>query len=103
MKKPYYPQKNASVTVDSNLLGPCGFNCSYCLAFKDKKCLGCRYQAEKSEESGLTPMFCDTLVCATTKGVKMCADCGEYPCKKYDSSIFSEKFVSYIRDEIKGH
>jgi hypothetical protein len=102
MKKDYYPTKNAMAALDANLLGPCGFNCSFCLAYKDKKCLGCRYQAQRSEEKGLTPVFCDTLVCATAKGFKMCADCADYPCKKYDDSIFSEKFISYIRKDIKG-
>jgi hypothetical protein len=102
LKKAHYPRTGAKKEVDANLMGPCGFYCGFCLAYKDRKCLGCRYQAEKSEESGATPMFCDTLVCATAKGVTMCADCAEYPCKKYDSSIFSEKFISYIRNEIKS-
>jgi hypothetical protein len=52
MKKAYYPKKGATVNVDANLLGPCGFNCGFCLAYKTKKCLGCKYQAELREESG---------------------------------------------------
>jgi hypothetical protein len=30
--------------VDANLLGPCGFYCGYCLAYKNGVCLGCRVQ-----------------------------------------------------------
>jgi len=102
MKKAYYPKKGATVNVDANLLGPCGFNCGFCLAYKTKKCLGCKYQAELREESGAVHVYCDTLVCATKKGVVKCADCAEYPCKKYDDDIFSQEFISWIRDEIKS-
>jgi hypothetical protein len=105
MKKAYYPKKGATAHIDANLLGPCGFNCSFCLAYKNKICLGCRYQAEKSEREGRVVVFCDTLQCPTERGLTKCADCDEYPCNKYDSdgdSIFSELYIKYIRDEARG-
>ena len=67
MKKAYYPQPGSKKEVDANLLGPCGFYCGYCLAYKNGVCLGCRYQAEKSETSGVVEEFCDTLACATKR------------------------------------
>lgn len=105
MRKAYYPKNSVTANIDSNLLGPCGFYCGFCLAYKNKVCLGCRYQAEKSEKEGRVDVFCDTLQCATDRGLTKCADCNEYPCGKYDpegDSILSELYIKYIRDEAKG-
>jgi hypothetical protein len=93
-KKPY----------DTNLLGPCAFNCGYCLAYKKKLCLGCRYQADKRLAEGMKN-WCPTLNCAEKKGVNMCSECAEYPCKKhYDpdgDSMYSRLYYNYIKNDIK--
>ncbi len=103
MKKAYYPRPGSKKEIDANLLGPCGFYCGYCLAYKNGVCLGCRYQAEKSETAGVVEEFCDTLACATKNGFTVCAECEDHPCDKYDPkhSIFSDLYISYLRDEAR--
>jgi len=102
-KKSYYPRTNAKLEVDANLLGPCGFYCGYCLAFKEETCLGCRYQAEKKETSGVVDVFCHLLACSDAKGLKRCADCPEHPCKNYEPerSIFSKLYIDYLRNDAR--
>ncbi len=103
MSKAHYPKANARTEIDSNLLGPCGFYCGQCLAIKKGVCLGCRYQAQKSEEAGRVTIFCDILRCSSAKGLVTCADCPEHPCERYepDKSIFSKVFIDYLRNEVK--
>lgn len=88
--------------IDANLLGPCGFYCGFCLAYKKKICLGCRYQADKRAAEGVRD-WCTQLNCAERRGVTKCSECDDIPCKEFDpkDGIFSEVYVSYIRDEIK--
>ncbi len=91
-------------TFDTNLLGPCGFNCGYCLAYKKKTCLGCRYQADKRRAEGMEN-WCPLLNCADERGLTMCCECTAYPCmKQYDpdkNGMYSWTFFNYIRNEIK--
>jgi len=93
----------AKRSIDANLLGPCGFYCEYCLAYRKGICLGCRYQADKNAEKG-NDKFCTTLNCAERKGVTMCSKCEEFPCDEYDpqkTGMFSKTYIDYIRNEIK--
>ena len=103
MSKAHHPKVNAKKEIDANLLGPCGFYCGYCLAYRNGICLGCRYQARKSETTGITPVFCDTLVCATEKGFERCSDCPEHPCDKYDpeKGIFSKIYIDYLKNDVR--
>ena len=97
-RKQARPQK-----VNRNLLGPCGFYCGYCLAFKYGKCSGCIAMSKRAEKIG--EVFCDIYPCVTQKGLTVCADCDSYPCEKYDKNragIFSESFISWIRNEIRA-
>ena len=75
MKKADSPKAYARLEIDANLLGPCGFYCGSCSAYKKGDCPGCGYQADRS---------CGILVCATEKGFKVCADCPEHLCDKFD-------------------
>jgi len=103
MKSGAHAKAGKRKSIDANLLGPCGFYCGYCLAYKNGVCLGCRYQAEKSETSGVVEEFCDTLACATKRGFSVCAECEDHPCDKYnpEKSIFSETYIKYLRDEAR--
>jgi hypothetical protein len=105
MKKAYYPMPESQTQVDANLLGPCGFYCGYCLAFKEGTCLGCRYQAEKKETAGVVKVFCDLLSCSSANGVDFCAQCSKYPCEKYDPEkcIFSKGFIDYLKTDARKH
>ena len=102
MKRKKHAKKNPNKTIDSNLLGPCGFYCGHCLAYRKKICLGCRYQADKRAAEGMVN-WCSQLNCAERRGVTMCSECERIPCKEFDPKhgIFSELYVSYIRDKIK--
>ncbi len=104
MRRERHAKAGADITIDSNLLGPCGYYCGYCMAHKKGICLGCRYQADKKRKEGFEN-FCTTLNCAERKGMKRCSDCPSYPCKKeYDpdgTGMYSWTYYKYIRDEIK--
>jgi len=105
MKKAHYPKADDRMEIDANLLGPCGFYCGFCLAYEKGVCLGCRYQAETSETKGIVDVFCDTLVCATKKGLKVCAECPRHPCDKFDDpedSIFSRLYIDYLKEARKS-
>jgi len=94
---------NAKKLVDTNLLGPCAMNCSYCLAYKKGACLGCRYQADKRAADGVLD-WCPLLNCADRRGVRICSECKDYPCEKeYNpkNSMFSSSYMKYIREKIK--
>jgi hypothetical protein len=94
--------KGKRMYIDANLLGPCGFYCGHCLAYKKKICLGCRYQADKRAAEGMVN-WCTQLNCAEKRGVAKCSECPEIPCKEFNpkNGMFSELYVSYIRDKIK--
>lgn len=104
MNKRQHAKSNARMTIDANLLGPCGFYCGSCLAYKKKKCLGCRYQADKRLKEGVEN-WCPLLNCAEKKGVAMCSECRIFPCKRQynpdGTGMFSWMYVNYIRNEIK--
>ena len=52
-------------------------------------------------------VFCGMVECASRRGVEMCAKCHDYPCRRFDEAseddcaLFSEPFISYIRDNSK--
>ncbi len=86
------------------MLGPCGYYCGYCLAFKKGKCLGCRYQADVRHKEGMTD-WCPLLNCAEKRRMKMCSDCPEFPCMKHynpdDNGMYSWTYFNYIKNDIK--
>lgn len=89
--------------IDSNLLGPCGIYCGYCLAYKKQICAGCRHEAEKKAGKG-DKEWCTLLNCAHRKEMKECSDCGEFPCKEYDpdgTGMYSWMYIRYINEKIK--
>jgi hypothetical protein len=102
MKARAHAEAGKKESIDSNLLGPCGFFCGFCLAYKKGICLGCRYQADKRAAEGNLG-WCTLLNCAEKHGVSMCSDCKGFPCKEFDPKVgmFSEVYMKYIRDEIK--
>jgi hypothetical protein len=102
MKRVAHASAGKRKSLDANLLGPCGFFCGFCLAYKKGICLGCRYQADKRAAEGYVG-WCTLLNCAERHGVSMCTDCEEFPCKEFDPKVgmFSEGYMKYIVDEIK--
>lgn len=103
MTRPSHAKPREKRSIDDNLLGPCGIYCGYCLAYKKEICLGCRYEADKHAKKG-NLQWCTLLNCAESKGVEMCSECEEFPCKEYDpdgTGMFSWTYINYIKDEIK--
>ena len=95
--------KRGKTAIDGNLLGPCGFYCGYCLAFKKGVCLGCRYQADRNASKG-DLKWCSLLNCAEKHGVEMCSECRAFPCKReYDPrrGMYGRVYYEYLRDDIK--
>jgi hypothetical protein len=56
---------------------------------------------ESAKAAAKGGQFCDLYDCAKAEGYRRCADCFQYPCAKYDKSIFSESFIKLIRDRLK--
>lgn len=89
--------------IDSNLLGPCGVYCGYCLAYKKDICSGCRYEATKQAKKG-NKEWCTVLCCTQRRDVKECSDCGEFPCKEYDpegAGMYSRMYIDYINIKVR--
>ncbi|MBU0686018.1 MAG: DUF3795 domain-containing protein [Thermoplasmatota archaeon] len=102
MKSGSHASAGKRKSIDANLLGPCGFFCGFCLAYKKGICLGCRYQADKRARDG-NLKWCTQLNCAEKHGVSMCSDCEKFPCTEFDPKVgmFSEVYMKYIRDKVK--
>ncbi len=81
------------------LLGPCNYYCGNCIMYKKNRCSGCARESEKAKAEGR--VFCDTYLCAKDKNLTACSECQSYPCEKYDSGIFAESFIKWIRDKLK--
>jgi hypothetical protein len=73
----------SNVTTKTNLIAPCGMNCSICMAYlrEKNKCPGCRL-FNKSEP--VTRARCKIKNCQTFKRSKskFCFECEEYPCDR---------------------
>jgi hypothetical protein len=74
-----------------NLIGSCGISCGLCPRFHTKaksRCLGCGPDAHCS--------YCPIFRCSVTKrNFETCADCGEFPCKKFSKWFDKDSFVTH--------
>ena len=88
--------------LNPELLGPCMLYCGYCGVYQKGKCAGCGPMTRKRAKEG--KIFCGMVECASKKGVKMCAECDEYPCTRFDKgssddhALFSKQFTAYLRE-----
>lgn len=64
-----------------NLVAPCGLYCGECLAFLDRECGGCRSNRGLSKKYR---EYCKIYECSSNKGLKICLECNEFPCKFFD-------------------
>jgi hypothetical protein len=91
--------------LNPDLLGPCMLYCGYCGVHLKGKCDGCGPMTRKRAKEGV--VFCAMVKCASEKGVKMCGECGEYPCARFDAgstddhALFSKEFTEYLRDNCR--
>jgi hypothetical protein len=74
-----------------NILGNCGISCGLCPRFQSKsesRCLGCGPDAHCA--------YCSIFRCSATKRkYETCAECGEFPCKKYEKWFDTDSFVTH--------
>jgi hypothetical protein len=64
-----------------SLVAPCGIYCGECTAFLNKKCGGCRSNQGLSEQYR---RYCKIYKCSSVKGLKVCLECNEFPCKRFN-------------------
>ncbi len=64
-----------------NLVAPCGLYCKECTAFLNEKCGGCRSNEGLSKEYR---KYCEIYHCSSSKNLKICLDCKEFPCRFFD-------------------
>ena len=71
----------------------CGLNCGLCSRFYTvglSRCPGCAGEGF----SEVHPP-CGILSCCQRKSLEYCFECGEFPCKKYDSWGDSDSFITH--------
>ncbi len=64
-----------------NLVAPCGLYCEECTAFLNGKCGGCKSNEGLSKEYR---KYCKIYQCSSSKNLKICLECKEFPCKPFD-------------------
>ncbi len=90
--------------LDPRLLGPCMLYCGYCGVYRNGNCDGCIPENETKAKQG--KVFCSLYECSRRHGVRACADCSDYLCKKFDVGdaedhpMFSKDFVEFIKDHM---
>lgn len=89
-------------------IGCCGIDCGLCPRFHtngDSACPGCGGLHFKEKHPSCGFLTC----CAIKKGLEVCADCVDYPCKRFDSersgldSFVTHKKVFSNLDFIKSN
>jgi len=74
-----------------DLIGSCGISCGLCPRFQSKaesRCLGCGPDAHCS--------YCPIFRCSVMKrNHETCAECSEFPCKRFDRWFDGDSFVSH--------
>ena len=64
-----------------NLVAPCGLYCGECTAFLNGECGGCRSNEGLSKNYR---KYCKIYACSSSKNLKICLECKEFPCKFFD-------------------
>lgn len=76
---------------EENLVGCCGIYCGLCPWFQStapSRCPGCRIRSQS--------VSCKHYNCCVKKnGLGTCADCGTFPCEKYEKFFDWDSFVSH--------
>jgi len=96
------------ISIDENIIAPCGMNCSLCIGHQRKKnqCHGCRVDAPNKRKSCT---HCSIVLCdkRKDKDTDFCYVCESYPCarlktldkryrEKYSMSMFEN--LDYIKE-----
>lgn len=70
-------------------IGVCGIACFKCPRFVRKACPGCRPNE-----------FCPLPECAQDKGVELCFECKEFPCKlSYEKGPIVKELLDFFKKE----
>jgi len=64
-----------------NFVAPCGLYCGECTAFFNGECGGCRSNEGLSKEYR---KYCKIYDCSSSKNLRTCLECKEFPCKFFD-------------------
>ena len=72
-------------------IGVCGIACFKCPQFTREECPGCRPNE-----------FCPLPECAKGKGVVLCFECKEFPCKlNYEKGAIVKELLDFFKKEKK--
>lgn len=91
-----------------NTIGCCGIDCGLCPRFisqSDSACPGCGATDFYEKHPSCGFLTC----CAKNHGSEICAECTDYPCKRFDSekegydSFVTHKQVFINQEKIKSH
>jgi hypothetical protein len=76
-------------------IGVCGIACEKCPRMTKSLCpngsAGCMPRENK---------MCQIASCAYSKGVRLCFECGEFPCEKTKSGPISYGYCQYISGKV---
>ena len=85
------------INKTTNTLGCCGIDCGLCPRFYtvgSSRCPGCCGEGFES----LHPSCSFATCCAKNKKLEVCAECGEFPCKKFENEkVERDSFVTHGR------
>lgn len=85
MKAPERPEQ-----MEESMLAPCGLNCTFCYRHVSKNpCPGCRARLSEPEKY---IRKCVMRACTAEQGLKLCAECGRFPCARVKS--FEKRYTS---------
>jgi len=87
------------------LFAACGLNCGLCPNYHVHtagkfRCSGCAGEGFSEAHPA-----CGILTCCQSRNTEFCYECGEFPCKKYDSWGDSDSFIThrnYLSDTDKA-
>ena len=74
-------------------LSACGLSCGLCPRFHTEgtsRCPGCAGEGFSAKHPS-----CGHLSCAQRHEVEYCAQCGEYPCARFEKAILFDSFISH--------
>ncbi len=79
--------------IDQKMFAPCGMNCKVCYRHlrQKKACMGCLLSDDNKPEHCRK---CKIKVCAKSKNITYCYECGDYPCKriKYMEKSYTQRY-----------
>jgi len=84
---------------NKNLIAPCGLYCGECSAFQSRECGGCI--SRKGLCLRYTKICKIYSCCVEKKGLRVCGQCDEFPCKKFSTFFDTPDWYQEVVGNLK--